>query len=99
MGNNAIEIDKDLEDIFDEYLKHREEDIIKFEISISQNDFLSIQVIGHRLAGNAGSYGLVELGKIGSSIEAAAKDKDTRNLKKYFEEYVQFIKNLDVRFI
>ena len=95
----VIEIDKDLEDIMPMFLENRKKDITQIEEFLSSNDISNIQVIAHKLAGNAGSYGLSELGEIGANMEQACLNNDTDSIKDLYDKYKVYMSNLEIKYV
>ena len=93
------EIDKDLEDIFDDYLKDRNSELIRLKEAVTSKDQATIEMIGHKVGGNAGSYGLPDLGEIGAKLESCAQGNDFESISKLVNEMESYLKNLKVRFV
>lgn len=91
-------IDSDLKDIMPSFLQNRAKDLVNISQALGSKDFKTIQVIGHKLAGNAGSYGLADLGEIGAKIEMAAIKNDSEDLKRLYSEYKSYMDNLEIEF-
>tara|TARA_Y100000590_G_scaffold470750_1_gene669263 strand:+ start:31917 stop:32249 length:333 start_codon:yes stop_codon:yes gene_type:complete len=93
-----VKIDSDLEEIIPMFIDNRHKDLKELDEHLVSNDIQSIEVIAHKLAGNAGSYGFMDLSKVGASLEEACKEKNQEDIKKYILEYKDFMKNLEVVF-
>jgi len=99
MGDKIIvKIDSDLEEIIPMFIDNRHKDLKELDESLSSNDLSSIEVIAHKLAGNAGSYGFMDLSKIGANLELACKEKNQENIEKFISEYKNFMAKLEVVF-
>lgn len=68
------------------YLNRRKIEIEELKQSLSRNDFDVAVNIGHRLKGNGETFGFPAIGKIGISLEAAAKAKDKEKLVESIEK-------------
>lgn len=97
-GKIVVKIDKDLEDIIPGFLENRRKDLEKIDNAISQNDLKTIESIAHKLAGNAGSYGLDDLGEIGMKLETAAGSEDASLVKNLYQSYKEYMSNLTIEF-
>ena len=95
---NVVKIDKDLEEIIPMFVDNRHKDIQEIRTHLENNDLTAIEVIAHKLAGNAGSYGFMDLSKIGADMEASCKTNDLDSIKAQFENYKNFMDNLVVEF-
>lgn len=93
-----VKIDPDLEEIIPTFLSNRESDITKLNNFFSENDVQQIQVIAHKLAGNAGSYGFDDLGKIGHKMEEACKENKVQEIEALIKEYSDYISRLEVSY-
>lgn len=49
--------------------------------ALNQCDFAHMKVLGHRLRGSGGAYGIPALTEIGSAIESAALKDDAKELR------------------
>ena len=94
-----IEVDKDLEEIMPMFLENRKKDVISLKDFIETNNFSEIEIIAHKLAGNAGGYGLKALGEIGSKMELAAQNSDMKSIQDQFENYRNYITNLNIKYV
>ncbi|MCP4914038.1 MAG: Hpt domain-containing protein [Oligoflexia bacterium] len=99
MEKIVVEIDKDLEPIFGSFLTNRQKDIELLKDAIANSSFDSIESIGHKLAGNAGSYGLPDLGEIGARLEQSAIDNDLSAIETDFQKYTDYLNNLEIKFV
>lgn len=68
------------------YLANRDKELIHLKELLTRGDLLEIKKIGHKLAGNAGSYGLTELGTVGANLEEAVNIEHARTLLKEYEK-------------
>ena len=90
-----VEVDKELEDVFPRYLRNREEDMLKIQTALEKKDFDTLRQIGHKMAGNASGYGLLELGDMAKKLEHAAGDRQydvcrdlVGRMKKYLTDLI-----------
>ena len=72
-----VEIDRELEDIFPSYLETRKQEVSVYKKYLEQEDFESLRHLGHKIAGNAGAYGLKQLGVLCRQLEQQATDKES----------------------
>ncbi|MBF0315722.1 MAG: Hpt domain-containing protein [Oligoflexia bacterium] len=94
----TIYIDKDLEEITPVFLENRHKDLLLLEKYLQEKNFAEIAVIGHKLAGNAESYGHPELGEIGTKIESFAKMSDSSNIIKLKEQISTYLSTIVIAF-
>ena len=93
-----VQIDADLEDIVPSFLENRKKDLEQIEIFLKEKDWGHIESIAHKLAGNAGSYGFNELGEIGIKLEEACQQAQFEEIKKYCDQYYQYMDNVKVEY-
>ena len=93
-----VSVDEDLEEIIPTFLENREKEIEKIKSALANNDIQSIEVIAHKLAGNAGSYGLHDLGEIGVKLEQTCQANDIQAIKDTYEQYCDYMNRLEVVF-
>lgn len=79
-------IPKEILPLIPDYLKNRKLELEQLKKLVEQGDLVEIKRIGHKLAGNAGSYGLFDLGEIGVKIEGIITIKDVIPLIKEYED-------------
>lgn len=93
------EVESFLEPIFPDFLNDRKADLVEQAQAINNKDFNALSLLGHKLAGNAGSYGLPELGDLGKELEIMAQAQDYDKCKKIHLQIEEFLENLTVDFI
>ena len=91
-----VRIDKDLEDLIPGYIENRHKDIKSISAALESGDFENIRTIGHSMKGSGGSYGFDEITTIGASIEKAAKENDTEEIKRWIKKLSQYIESIDI---
>ncbi len=93
-----VELDKELEDIVPIFMENRKKDILELDQLLANQDFAGLQNIAHKLAGNAGSYGFHQLGKMAVEFEKACEIQNLEEIKSYCEEYKHFVNNVTITF-
>jgi len=94
-----VEVDKELEDVFPRYLRNREEDMIKIQKALEKKDFESLRQIGHKLAGNASGYGLLDLGEMARVLEIAAGDRQYDKCRDVIGQMKAYLAALQLKFV
>ena len=95
----VYKIDSDLKEIIPNFMNGRKKDIGLLETAIKENDFAEIQSIGHKLKGNAGSYGFDGLGDIGHGIEKAAKESKLEEIEQLFDDYKKHLEQIEIEYV
>ncbi len=96
---NKKEVSKFLEPIFEEFLNDRKSDLKTLKQAFKENDYQTVQAIGHRLAGNAGSYELQDLGDLGDQLETAIKKNELNKVEDIILDIQNYLETLEVVFI
>jgi HPt (histidine-containing phosphotransfer) domain-containing protein len=78
------------------YLKRRSEDVDLLHSYLELQDFKSIQTVGHKLRGNAATYGFHELSKIGAEIEAAAQLHESAKIQDLTQCLLSYLSKIEV---
>lgn len=94
----TVKIDPELKDLIPGFLKNREKDIEKVREYLAEDNFESIQLLGHSLKGNGAGYGFDGLTAIGQEIERAAKEKSTAAIETALGELAAYLENLEVEY-
>ncbi|HET9240942.1 MAG TPA: Hpt domain-containing protein [Oligoflexus sp.] len=94
-----VEVDKELEDVFPRYLRNREEDMMKIQTALEKKDFEFLRQIGHKLAGNAAGYGLLELGEMARDLERSAEGRQYDKCRLLFSHMKDYLAELELKFV
>ena len=73
-------------------------DLIDLNNAINSMDFSAIEVIGHKLGGNAGGYGLHLLGEYGSQLELAAQTNNMDIVVELISKIKNYLNRLEIKF-
>ena len=76
MERFQVFVDPELEPIMGRYLEIRREELAEVLVAIHAEDAEMTRLLGHRLKGSGGSYGMDGLTVLGKNIEEAAKVDD-----------------------
>ncbi|WP_141734881.1 Hpt domain-containing protein [Oligoflexus tunisiensis] len=94
-----VEIDKELEDVFPRYLRNREDDMMKIQAALEKKDFETLRQIGHKLAGNASGYGLLDLGEMARELERSAGDRQFDKCRLVSSQMKAYLADLKPKFV
>ena len=64
-----------------QYLSKKKSETTECLISVQQCEFKSSSNLGHKLKGNASSFGFEDLGRLGDQLEIAANKMDLESAK------------------
>lgn len=96
---NIVKIDSSIKELIPTFIENRQNDILKIGKALSLSDLKTIETIAHKIAGNAGSYGLDELGLLGKKLEKHCQDKSVDSVLAIYEEIKDYLKSLEIEFI
>ena len=88
------ELEMQMAELAPQYLKQRRTEIEEIKQLVEKKDFLSIQTLGHRLKGNAKSYGFEELGNLGSKLEEAAQEQNTQGIYTFVQNAEAYLNEI-----
>ena len=86
-----------LKSLLPDYLANRDKELIRLKELVMQGDLIEIKKIGHKLAGNAGSYGLTELGNIGANLEDAVNIEQAQDLIREYEKVLRVYQQSNIQ--
>lgn len=95
----VVQIDEEIKEIIPNFLEGREKDINLFKVAIDAEDFDQLESIGHKLKGNAGSYGFHKMSEYGAGIEIAAKSKEMAKIKSLVGEFEEHFENIEIEYV
>ncbi|MBI3357321.1 MAG: Hpt domain-containing protein [Nitrospirae bacterium] len=92
----TVQIDRDLEDIVPVFLANRKKDLLTIRSALAEQDYKTIQTLGHRMKGDGGGYGFDQITEIGSVMELAAAQRDHSAVEQYTAELEDFLSRVTV---
>ncbi len=87
------QLEKRMAELAPNYLANRRKELLDLKKFAASSEVESVQRIGHRLKGNALSYGFPELGKLGSDLEKAAQAQDFTLIHKVISKIETFLES------
>jgi len=87
----TVYIDPDLEDIIPTFLANRQKDLQTLRKAITEKDFETIRILGHRMRGDGGGYGFNAISTIGGVMELAAGRRDEPAIQRQTAELEDFL--------
>lgn len=91
-----VKISNEIRELIPEYLKNRRDNVASIRESLEDNNFESIQTLGHMMKGSGESFGFDQITAIGESIERAAKEKSSSAVRKSVDDLSDFLDRLEV---
>jgi CheY-like chemotaxis protein len=92
----VVRVDEELAPLLPRFLQRKRDDIVAIRDHLEQKDYETVRVLGHNIKGEGGGYGLEALTQIGSSIEEAARVKDSAQLQALVEALATYLNEVEV---
>lgn len=80
-------LSQELTNMIPGFLRNRSKELFDLKIALELQDFGTIQRLGHKLIGTAGSLNFDDICEMGRKLEATAKANDSDKLKSLLAEY------------
>ena len=78
------------------YLERRHTDVLALQAFLAAGDYEGIRSVGHKLRGNASTYGLHALSDIGAQLESAAKRGENSEISLIIGKMEQYLRSIEV---
>ncbi len=92
----VVRVDAELQDLVPGFLENKHLAAVKMQDAVACGDYETVRVLGHRMKGACGGYGFDELGSIGAAIEQAARQEDTREIRRWIDQLAAYLERLEV---
>ena len=92
----TVYIDQGLEEIVPGFLENRRRDVQTLETALQENNLAQIHLIGHRMKGDGGGYGLDAISTMGAALEQAAVREDRNAILRHTAELIDFLARVTV---
>ena len=92
-----VTVDDDIVDLVPDYVASRRRDVETLRSLLSGGDFEGIRRLGHNMKGSGAGYGLLEVTRIGRSLEQAAALSDAESLGHSIDELSTYLSRLSIR--
>lgn len=96
-SHTVASLEKTLQALGPTYLQNRRKEVAEMRVLIEKSEFKIIERFGHRMKGNALSYGHAELGQLGSALEEAAGAGDTVRVRALVSQIDNYVSNAITR--
>ncbi len=92
----VIQVNPRIGDIVDSYLEHRNKDVESLLEALNRGEFDHIRHLAHDLVGTGGSFGFEDMSLIGRSLESAAVNQETEEIKLLVGDLAEYLSNVKV---
>ena len=93
---NIVYVDKDFEDLIPEFFEDVRKDILFMEESLNNGDYETVRQLGHSIKGAGGAYGFDHVSEIAKSVEKAAKNGCSDDIRKYLGRLSDHMGNIRI---
>lgn len=94
-----IKVDADLAGLIPAYLQNRRDDLARIPVLLEAGDLDALRVIGHKMRGSGGGFGLDFLTEVGTRMETSAKAGDKAALAAQAAELKDFLESVEIQFV
>jgi len=91
-----VHVDAELKDLIPGFIDNRRKDIRTLETALRKDDYETIRKLGHSMKGSGGGYGFNAITDIGRSLENASKEKNDEEIRKWVDELLNYLQNVEV---
>ncbi len=91
-----VHVEAYLERILPRYLVGRREEVVSLLGRTVPNDLDTIRVLGHRMKGTGGAYGLDAITEIGRTLEQAAIHQSINEIEDLLDGFLNYLDRLEV---
>ena len=91
-----IDINADLEALIPRFLANRQDNVSELVSAVENEDFESIQAVGHVMKGVGGGYGFDFISVLGNSLEKAAVDRNLDEVQNLTTQLADYLKRVEV---
>ena len=95
----VIKVDEDLKELFPVYIRSKREELARIPALLKAGDLDAVRIIGHKMRGSGGGYGLDFLTELGGRMESSAEAGDKAALTTQTAELKNFLDSLEIEFV
>jgi len=96
--NDVLIIQSDLQPIIPQYLENIKRNLKEILDAINVGELNNAAILGHRMKGSGGGYGIQKITELGALIEQEAKNQNPKNVQKYAEELLAYLNRVEVKY-
>ena len=92
----VVTVDIELKDLILRYVEIRQEDIVRLQRALANDDYETIKTVGHGMKGSGVVYGFAYIGTIGAGIETSAGEKNRNEVETGLKQLINYMENLEI---
>ncbi|MBI3813947.1 MAG: Hpt domain-containing protein [Nitrospinae bacterium] len=96
MEKIVVHVDADIGELIPGFLENRHRDVKTIISALEYGDYETILLLGHSMRGSGRGYGFNEITSIGKSIETAAKEKNSEDIKRWLGDLSNYLERVEV---
>ncbi|MGE4504148.1 MAG: Hpt domain-containing protein [Desulfovibrionaceae bacterium] len=93
-----VSVAPEMREIMPRYLEIRARELGLIRTACTNGDATEVRLLGHRLKGSGGSYGLHELSRLGQELERAGAAGDLGRAALLIDELAAYLDNLEITY-
>ena len=92
----VVKVPAEFEEIMPAFWNEMSENIGVMRDALKQNDFATVELMGHKTKGTALNYGVAAVGDLSRSVELAAKANSSGEVRVLLDELESYLKHIEV---
>ena len=92
----TVVVDPLLKDIVPLFLEHTAGHVGEIIEALDKGDFEALRTLAHILQGTGGGFGFLFITEVGESLNRAAKEEKTEEVRKLVTELTSYLEHVDV---
>ena len=77
--------------LLNRYLERRKADLAHLRAALTDDNYASIERMGHNLSGSGAAYGLERVSQLGAALETAAQSGQSEQIRQLVDQLENFI--------
>jgi CheY-like chemotaxis protein len=88
----------ELQDLIPGYLANRQADLANLRVALTAGDLDTIHLLGHRMKGSGGGYGLTGISSLGAALEKSARTGDHASIASLIESLARYLTDVTITY-
>jgi signal transduction histidine kinase/DNA-binding response OmpR family regulator len=91
-----VRVEEEFRDLMPDFLTNRRQDVESIRHALDEDDFETIQSLGHGMKGAGGCYGFDSIGELGEGFERAAHERNNAEIRKHLVELSRYLERVEL---